>query len=448
MSIRKRTWTSRKGKQEAWIVDYTDQHGKRRHKTFAKKKDADNYAASTHVQVREGTHVADSQSITVLEAGRLWLRSAEAEGVEKTTWEQYEQHLRLHIAPFLGPIRLSQLSALHVTEFRDRLRAGDPELTPAELHKLRKDMRSDGRRRKNGGQRGNEKLTDDALRRLPRSPAMVRGIISSLGALLANALEQQLVGRNVVRELRKRRKRGTARDDRHKTKLKTGVDIPTPDEIRRLIAQAKGRWRPFLITAIGTGLRASELRGLLWTDLDLTDGKSELHVRQRADRFNQMGPPKSGAGQRTIPLTPTVVSELREWKLKCPKKNGKLGLVFPNGKGNVESHNNIVRRGLIPAILAAGIANPALDERGVAKRDEGGKPIVEPKYTGLHVLRHFFASWCIERLENGGRALPPKHVQTLLGHSTITMTLDTYGHLFPRGDDADELKAADKRLFG
>ena len=96
-----------------------------------------------------------------------------------------------------------------------------------------------------------------------------------------------------------------------------------------------------LLTAIFTGLRISELRGLRWDDVDLK--RAELHVRQRADRYNSIGPPKSEAGERIIPLPPMLVNALREWKLACPK--GELGLVFPNGDGNVESYVNIVHRG-------------------------------------------------------------------------------------------------------
>jgi len=70
-----------------------------------------------------------------------------------------------------------------------------------------------------------------------------------------------------------------------------------------------------------------------------------------------------------------------------------------------------------------------------------------PKYA-LHAFRHFFASWCINPKERGGRELPVKVVQQLLGHSSIVMTLDRYGHLFPRGDDRGELAAAAKRLLG
>ena len=112
---------------------------------------------------------------------------------------------------------------------------------------------------------------------------------------------------------------------------------------------AQGRWRPFLITAVFTGLRASELRGLRWTDVDLK--ASRLHVRQRADRYHAIGMPKSDSGQRSIPLPPIVVNTIREWRLACPK--GKLGLVFPNGAGRVESLANITNRGLAPTMVRA-----------------------------------------------------------------------------------------------
>ena len=82
---------------------------------------------------------------------------------------------------------------------------------------------------------------------------------------------------------------------------------------------ATGRVRPFILTAIFTGLRASELRGLRWADVDFE--ARALHVRQRADRFNSIGPPKSEAGERTVPLPPLVVNVLREWKLACPKRD-------------------------------------------------------------------------------------------------------------------------------
>jgi integrase len=75
--------------------------------------------------------------------------------------------------------------------------------------------------------------------------------------------------------------------------------------------------------------------------------------------------------------------------------------------------------------------------------DQHGKP----KYTGLHAFRHFYASWCINRRADGGLELPAKVVQERLGHASIVMTLDRYGHLFPRGDDGTEMAAAERNLL-
>jgi hypothetical protein len=124
-----------------------------------------------------------------------------------------------------------------------------------------------------------------------------------------------------------------------------------------------------------------------------------------------------------------------EWKLACPK--GSLGLAFPNGKGNVEFHVNVIQRW--PAQIDAGVFTQTADE--------AGNVAVSAKYTGLHALRHFYASWCINRKADGGLELPPKVVQDRLGHSSITVTMDTYGHLFPRSDDSAELAAAEAALL-
>jgi integrase len=364
----------------AWIVDYRDLKGDRTMQTFATKKEADAFNVDMKAEMRDGTHTSRAKSVTIAEAGALWLATAEASALERATIVDYKRHLDLHIAPRLGRVKLSELSTPAVRAFEDRLR-------------------QDG-----------------------RSAAMVRKVRTSLSMLLADAVERGLVNRNVARELRRGKDR---RDDREQ--LKVGVDIPELDEVRKIVACLQGRWRPLLLTAIFCGLRASELRGLQWSDVDFA--KREIRVCQRADRYNKIGPPKSKAGNRAVPVPPLVLNALREWRLSCPK--GDLDLAFPTRIGTVESLGNIASRGLWPAQVAAGVT-------------VDGKP----KYPGLHALRHFYASWCINRTADGGLGLPPKTVQERLGHSSIMMTLDVYGHLFPRGDDGDELAAAERSLIG
>jgi integrase len=84
------------------------------------------------------------------------------------------------------------------------------------------------------------------------------------------------------------------------------------------------RCRPFIVTAIFTGMRSSEVRGLTWSAMDFTN--KTITVRQRADEWGSMGQPKSHAGQRVIPMSPSVINTLKEWKLVCPK--GPLNLAF------------------------------------------------------------------------------------------------------------------------
>ncbi len=401
MSVRKRTWVTTKGEpKEAWVVDYVDQAGKRHLRTFDKKRAADSFRLTVQSEVRDGIHTADSESITLAEAGRLWLATTEQDGLERATIAEYRRHLDHYIIPRLGHVRLSRLSGPMIRSFMDKLI-------------------EDGK-------------STDLASRLKRS----------LGTLLADAQERGKVARNVVRETKRKRRR----NGRHErgSKLKVGVDIPTPAEIRALLGSAEGRARAFLMTAVFTGLRASELRGLRWIDVDFN--KSELHVRQRADRFHQIGPPKSAAGERAIPIPPKVLSCLREWKIACPK--GKLDLVFPTGIGTIESHPNLIERVLLPTMISAGVCVLKKDDDGKVVCGDDGSPVRIAKYSGFHSLRHFFASWCINRKADGGLELPPKVVQERLGHSTIAMTLDRYGHLFPRNDDLTELAVAESALLG
>jgi integrase len=393
MSVRKRKWTTRSGEaKEAWIVDYA-QDGRRHIETFKKKKDAEAYAQQVGVDIRAGTHTPVSKSITVAQAAENWIKSVELEKREASTIAQYRQHAR-HITDRIGKLRLAGLTATRVNTFRDELLAS-------------------------------------------MSRAMARKVLSSLKSLLRDAQRRGNVAQNVALSVKK-----VDADKRGKKKLKIGVDIPSADEIKALMAVMPDRWRPVLLTAIFTGLRSSELRGLRWQDIDLKGGV--LHVRQRADRYNEIGEPKSKAGHRTIPLGPFVLNVLREWKLKCPRS--KEGLVFTTSAGTIRRHHDIVRA-LKSAMLAAKVTVPVLDKDGKPTKDRNGKPIAGPKYTGLHALRHFYASWCINPLDRGGQGLNPKVVQNQLGHSSIVMTMDTYGHLFPPGDDADKRLAEAERAL-
>jgi integrase len=365
-SIRRRIWRNKDGEQTAWVADYLDQSGKRHIKTFAKKKEAAGWLVTAQGEVKRGVHTPESASITVAEAADIWIEKGKLENLERSTLRQYRVHVGLHIKPSrIGSEKLARLSTPAIEAFRD-----------------------------------------DLLKRSSRP--MARKVLTSLKSILSEAQRRGLVAHNAAQPVKVDVKK------RDQARLAVGRDIPSKAEIQTLLAQTKGRWRPFLVTAIFTGMRASELRGLIWDNVDFD--RKVVHVRQRANLWGEIGAPKSAAGEREIPMSPMVVNALKEWRLACPR--GPAALVFPNGNGNVESHGNIASRGFRPLQTETEIV------------DADGKP----KY-GLHALRHFFASWAIEQ------GFSPKRVQALLGHSSIQMTFDVYGHLFPSLED-DHVKFA------
>jgi len=177
------------------------------------------------------------------------------------------------------------------------------------------------------------------MKKPKRSRVMADRVVSALGSIIAEAMTTGKVARNVVREAATQNKRRARVEKRHANRLEVGVDIPTKDEIRAMLEHA-GRWRPLVVTAAFTGLRASELRGLTWSAVDLD--RRTLTVRQRADRWCVMGSPKSASARREVPLAPIVLNALKEWRLTCPASS--LDLVFPTATGNVEFLANWHRR--------------------------------------------------------------------------------------------------------
>jgi integrase len=387
------------GKQfnhRAWIVDYTafdpvKKKQVRRHKTFEKQKDANKWRDDHAASIRAKTHIPDSESITVAAMSSRWIEAVkqgrgERGPAERSTLRHYERYVRDYISPQLGAVKLCDLTKGDVVD-----------------------------------------LKNDLLARLSRS--MARKVLTGLKGLLNEAVAQNKVAVNVAAGV------SIGNDKRSKAKLAVPaiVDIKAIlaklDELagqpNKKRAKAWRRYRAFIATAIHTGMRSGELRGLPWTAVDLQSGKIE--VRQRADEFGEVAETaKSQAGHRSIPIPDSLVQMLREWKLEA----GGHALVFATSEGSPMSLANIYSRAWAPLQLKAGIADPVRDENGDVVRDEEGKPLLEPRYR-FHDLRHFHASMLIADNAN------PKEVQAELGHSGIQITYDLYGHLFT-DEEADK----------
>jgi integrase len=271
MALRQRTWAWKGRERTAWIVDYSDAKGKRRLKTFRTKRAALDWDAGTRIDLKHGTHVADADSITIEAAGRLWLASCEANRLERSTREQYRQHVELHIKPLIGATKLNKLTLPAVRTFQDRLRESG------------------------------------------RSSELTRKLLTSLGSLVADAQERGLTARNPMRE-RKRRSKATAR---HKKRLVVGVDNSyprrdphAPERRHGPLARIRrhGRvGRTALVRVARPGVAGCRLCG-------------RRHHRASALRcLGELGSPKAATSRRTIPVPQLVVNALKEWKLACPK---------------------------------------------------------------------------------------------------------------------------------
>lgn len=384
-AIRKRSWITPAGKDKvAWLVDYRDAGGIRRAKQFGRKKEAEDFLITMGGEVAKGTHTADSQSITVKKAGENWIGRARREDLEASTIASYEQHARLHIYPFLGGKRLNQLSRPIIEQFRD-------------------DLLDNG-----------------------RSKAMVQRVLGDLTAIVSEAERVGHVAKNVCRGVTVRRSK------REKAKIVP----PSKADIRSLLEHAGGREdarpmdKPLMMVLIFAGLRASEARALPWSNVDLK--RRTITIDQRADFRNVIGPPKSASGRRTIPIPESVVAELRKWKLRCPRSPA--GLVFPSQAGTPIYHAQLVALFQEPIQLSAGLTRPRV-VHGKPVVDDDGNPVLEGRYT-LHCFRHAAASLWIEQ------KVAPKKVQTWMGHHSIQVTFDTYGHLFAALDDDAATMAA------
>jgi integrase len=261
---------------------------------------------------------------------------------------------------------------------------------------------------------------DELLTKTSRDRA--KAVLTALKGIIADAQRRGLVVQNVASPVK------IERNARDKRPLEIGVDVPTKAEVQAILQHAGGVHRPRVVTLIFTGLRASELRALTWAHVDFD--KRHLLVRQRADHpWGMIGAVKSRNGYRDVPLSPLALNTLREWKAACPPST--LGLVFP-GRGNKMIVHTALQVSFDEAQIVAGV---------VVKAEKSEVP-GSPKYR-LHALRHFFASWGIEQ------GFSPKRLQNLMGHGSIKMTYDTYGHLFPTPeDDHARFAAGELALIG
>jgi integrase len=190
-------------------------------------------------------------------------------------------------------------------------------------------------------------------------------------------------------------------------------------EIERLLAACERRDRLMVATVLYTGLRISELLGLVWDDIDFAAGV--IHVRAQLSRAHRGEParrvaPKTAASVRDIPLVAQLARLLVAHR-QASRFAGGADWVFATARGTPYGHRNLSRRGLGRAAELAGL------------NDDGWPPL------RFHDLRHTFASHLIVDL-----GLDVARVSRILGHARTTITLDIYTHLFEDARHARDIR--------
>lgn len=183
------------------------------------------------------------------------------------------------------------------------------------------------------------------------------------------------------------------------------------EEIRAFMHSIQGNpSEPLFFVALNTGMRLSEILGLRWSRVDFKKGMikvdAQLMVKRGSDTVRELGLPKNSK-PRSFKPAPAVMEVLqaverqqKEWRLKAgPAWNNTLGLVFTNEVGQDIPHATIEHR--FSRILES----------------------AEIQTHRFHDLRHTFT---VESLRAG---VDVKTVSEMLGHSSVSFTLDVYGHV-------------------
>ena len=216
----------------------------------------------------------------------------------------------------------------------------------------------------------------------------LRKILVTLNQIMGYAVRHRYIDYNPVRDAERPRGQGGEK--------KTKIRILTTDEINVLLASTKNqKYQALFLLAIMSGARQGELLGLKWSDVDWVNNQIKIQRTYNNQRFYDV---KSETSRRKIDIGPRVLTMLKKWKVAC--QANALDLVFPNKGGNPINHNNLVNRHF----------NPALKEAEIPR-------------IRFHDLRHTYASLLIEQGEN------IKYIQSQLGHSSPTVTLNVYAHL-------------------
>jgi integrase len=327
---------------------FYDQHGKRRWKTLpdgTTKGQAKEELKIIEDMLTKGVYLPHAKTPTFSEVAQTWLEHKKLR-LRESTWEVYAGHLRNHFYDLDG-LKINRINIAIVEKFINNRQGQGMNL------------------------------------------GTLRKILVTLGQILSYGVRHKYLDHNPLKEAERPRGQGKEKQDE-------AIRILSPAQLNAFLGHVNSQeYRTLFMLAVFTGARQGELLGLKWGDIDWT--VCQINI-QRTFNKRRFFATKTKTSNRKIDLGPTVIAELKKWKLACPQN--KLDLVFPNKAGAPINYSNMVTRYYHPALKAANL----------------------PRIR-FHDLRHTYASLMICHGEN------IKYIQSQLGHSSPTVTLNVYAHL-------------------
>ncbi|WP_250289514.1 tyrosine-type recombinase/integrase [Frankia sp. CiP1_Cm_nod1] len=249
-----------------------------------------------------------------------------------------------------------------------------------------------------------------AARREQMKPASLVKIHAVLRAALADAERMELVSRNVAKAVRPP---SLAGGEQH--------TLTTSDARRFLTLAIDDRLEALFVLALTMGLRRGELLGLRWDDVDL-DART-LWVRRSAQRVSgqlRLVEPKTHGSRRTVPIPALAVDALERQRKRQADERNKAGESWQNN-------------GLV---FASTVGTP-MEPRNVTRRVQQLRDGAGLPWLRLHDFRHGCATFLL------ASGIEPRTVMEILGHTTVRMTMERYGHVLP-----ERLRAAATAMDG
>jgi integrase len=382
---------------DQWYV-FVDYRGRRKAKCVGTKKAAEEVKRRLEAKFALGDLGFLSERTradqTFKHYAERWLKAHVQVECKYSTWRSYEQLLRLHVTPRFGEKRLPDIT-------RDSIKAFVAELS--------------------GATRIIDKKAGTTAPRFSRNT--LRLIVCALRAVLNAAVEDGVLESNPAARIGRFAK--SEKPD-HQTRAMTREEA---DRFLTAVGEVCPEWFPFFLTALRTGLRKGELIALKWGDIQFGQGPEDSHryiLLQRNYSHGRFTSPKSKKPRR-VDLSRqlrAVLLDLRDSRLLGAMMAGKTGiaddLVFPCSSWDEEGSVWLHGRGtepLKPDNIVPRYMEPALEKAGLRR-------------FRFHDLRHTFGSLLIQ----DGASLA--YVKEQMGHSSIQITVDTYGHLIPGADIA------------